>query len=556
MKKFITHNPSKKHFLLFLTFIFCTQFAQSQLEPNVLWAKQFGGPEQDYGGDMAMDHLGNIYVTGFFRGTADFGDFSITAPGSSAPFVIKTDPSGNVLWAKQFGGTGLDRGHGITTDTFGNVYTTGIFTGTVSFGSITLSTNTKPTAFVVKQDTDGNVLWAKKFADVNEQEIVYAQAIAIDTQNNVYTSGDFYSTADFDGTILTNENNPENNAFLVKQNDSGDVLWAKKIGEIGSLNIHKISTDSTDNIYVTGNFFGTVSIGGNTSTSYTDGELKGFLLKLDTSGEVVWVKYFGEDQQHISSTGRDIKIDNNGNIYVIGSFKGTFSMDAINVSSSYENEFVLKLNDVGQPLEIKTFENPNQTINRITTNTLGDVYIVGNFTGTVYLGDFSLTSAGGSDCLIIKMDSSGDVKWVGRFGSFQFDGIWGGIEINTNEELYILGYFEQTVDFGGITLSSNNSSRDLFLAKLILEDMYVEQNQISQLKVYPNPVKDFLTINISDKDVNLSAEIVNLLGQKIKIFDNVSKTENLDMSDLASGIYLLNLINQNQEKQTIKIKKI
>jgi len=549
----------KKHFLLFLAVIFCLQTQAQQLEPNVLWAKQFGGPELDASNDTAMDHLGNIYVTGFFRDTANFGNITLTAPGSSAPFVVKTDPSGEVLWANQFGGSGLDIGHGITTDSFGNVYATGIFTGTVSFGSITLSGYTYPTAFVVKQDTDGNVLWAKKFADVNEQEIVYAQAITTDTQNNIYTAGYFRSTADFGEIVLTKENDAGFNAFIVKQNDNGDVMWAKKIGETGSVDIRKIVTDNFDNIYITGYFSGTVSIGGITSTSYVDGEFKGFLSKLDTSGEVVWVKYFGEDEQHITSVSRDIKIDNNGNIYVIGSFKGTFSMDALTISKSYRNDFVLKLNNEDQPLWIKTFESPTQTASSfscITTNTLGDVYIAGSFLGTIYLDDFSLTSAGNSDCLIIKMDSSGNVKWAGRFGSSQFDGIWGGIEVNTNEELYIFGYFAQTVDFGGITLSSNNNSMDLFLAKFVLEDMSTEQNQTSELKIYPNPTTNFLNVNISNKNTNLYAEIVNLLGQKIKIFDNVNNTEILDISDLETGIYLLNLINQNQEKQTIKIKKI
>jgi len=557
MKNYIFYKASKKHFLLFFITFFGTQIVEAQLEPNVLWAKQFGGPEQDYAGDMAMDHFGNIYVTGFFRGTANFGDITLTAPGSSAPFVAKTDPSGNVLWAKQFGGTGLDIGYGITTDTYGNAYTTGIFTGTVSFGSITLSTSTAyPTAFVVKQDTDGNVLWAKKFADVNEQEIVYARAIAIDTQNNVYMRGDFYSTADFGGIVLTKENDTGFNAFIIKQNDSGDVLWAKKIGDTGSVTINKLASDTSNNIYITGYFIGNVNFDGVPNSSSVYG--KGFLLKLNSSGDTVWAKYFG-GENHIYSTGYDINIDNMENIYLVGRFEETFQMDAITFSSPYNEAFFLKLNSYGQPLWIKTFETTNKDklyFHSITTNTSGDIYIAGEFLGLFYFNDTYLSSTGIlSDCIIIKMDNSGTIKRADRFGSSLYSRIH-SIEINTNEELYIFGNFMQTIDFGGITLTSNGNSADPFLAKFILEDMSIDKSQTSQLKIYPNPIKDFLAINISDKDANLSAEIINLLGQKVKTFQNISNTGTLDVSDLSTGIYLLNLINQNGEKQTIKIKKI
>jgi len=556
MKNHVFYNSLKKQIILFIIIMFSTQI-QAQLEPNVLWIKQFGGTEDVVSFDIAKDYLDNIYITGYFKDTTNFGDITLTAPGSSAPFIAKTDPSGNVLWAKQFGGTGLDIGHGITTDTFGNVYTTGIFTGTVSFDSFTLNTSTKPTTFVVKQDTDGNVLWAKKFADVNEQEIVYAREIAIDTQNNVYTAGYFHSTADFGGIVLTKESNTGFNAFIVKQNDSGDVLWAKKIGDTGSVTTNKLATDSSDNIYITGYFSGTINLDGITSVNATPGYPKGFLLKLDTSGEVIWVKYFGEEN-HISSVGHTINVDNTGNVYLAGHFEGAFDFDSITIPNQSIKKFILKMNSNEEVLWIKTFDTTSTSgrFQNIVTDDIGNIYMVGGFNGTIYFDDiFVSISSLGQDAIVLKIENNGEVRWVDRFGSWSAD-LATGVTINSEDEISVVGNFRGDVLFFDTILSSQDQNTSTFIIKFVLENMSTDQNQISQLRTYPNPTRNILTINISDKDVNLSAEITNLLGQKIKTFKNINNTQNLDISDLSTGIYLLNLINQNGEKQTIKIKKI
>jgi len=555
MKNYIHHKLLKKYFLLFFIVLFGTQTTQAQLEPDVLWVKQFGGPELDLNRDIAMDYLGNIYTTGFFRNTANFGDIILTAPGSSAPFVVKTDPSGQVLWAKQFGGTGLDVGHGITTDTNGNVYTTGIFTSTVSFGSITLSTSTEPSTFVVKQDTDGNVLWASKFADINEQENVYSKAIAIDIQNNIYTAGYFHSTADFGGIVLTKEHDTSFNAFLVKQDENGNVLWAKKIGETASVDIYKLATDSSGNIYITGKFNGTVNFDGVPNISSIYG--KGFVLKLDSFGNTIWVKYFG-DENHIASSGFEIYIDNTNNVYVTGNFEGIFSMDTITISGQNTNMFVLKMDNNDNALWIRSFEltSASVSLSSVVTDDFGNVYVAGTFSGSIYFEELSTSlTAYVNDAIMLKMDSSGLVKWADKTSSY-YNNSASGIVVGSAGELYVVGSFNGGMNFFNTFLSSYENSRDIFLAKFVLEDMSIDQNKISELKIYPNPINDFLTIDISDKDVILSAEIVNLLGQKIKIFDNINNTQNLDLSDLSSGIYFLNLINQNQEKQIIKIKKL
>ena len=102
-----------------------------------VWAKQLGGTDSDQANSVAVDSSGNVYTTGSFSGTADFdpgaGTTNLTSAGSSDVFVSKLDSTGAFVWAKQFGGTGSDASNSVAVDSSGNVYTTGSFSGTVDF---------------------------------------------------------------------------------------------------------------------------------------------------------------------------------------------------------------------------------------------------------------------------------------------------------------------------------------------------------------------------------------------------------------------------------------
>src|SRR5690606_29098604 len=114
-------------------------------------------------------------------------------------FVSKLDPNGNFLWAKQMGGTDNDQGISITVDTSGNIYTTGIFRNTVDFdpgaGVYNLTAVVGNDIFISKLDANGNFLWAKQMGSGGNTR---SNSIVLDTNGNIYTTGIFQSTADFD----------------------------------------------------------------------------------------------------------------------------------------------------------------------------------------------------------------------------------------------------------------------------------------------------------------------------------------------------------------------
>ena len=182
---------------------------------------------------VAVDSSGNVYTTGYFYGTVDFdpgaGTANLTSQGFMDVFVSKLDSSGDYVWAKSLGGTSRNYGHSVAVDSSGNVYTTGHFDGTVDFDPGAGTTNLTASGtdvFVSKLDSSGNYVWAKNFGSTS---ISHGYSVAVDSSGNVYTTGYFSGTADFDpgaGTAnLTSNGNTD--AFVSKLDSSGNYVWAK-----------------------------------------------------------------------------------------------------------------------------------------------------------------------------------------------------------------------------------------------------------------------------------------------------------------------------------------
>ncbi|MBU1821874.1 MAG: SBBP repeat-containing protein, partial [Bacteroidetes bacterium] len=177
---------------------------------NFVWAKSMGGSIVTHGRSIAVDASGNVYTTGSFHGTADFDPGAATAYLTSAghgdTFICKLDASGNFVWAKSMGGSVFDSGFSITVDASGNVYTIGLFFGTVDFNpglaTADLTSAGFNDIFVSKLDAFGNFIWAKRMGGSGYD---YGESIAVDASGHVYTTGYFEGTADFDpGTATAN----------------------------------------------------------------------------------------------------------------------------------------------------------------------------------------------------------------------------------------------------------------------------------------------------------------------------------------------------------------
>ena len=127
------------------------------------WATAFGGKENDFNVELVVDGEGNSYFTGYYNDTVDFGGVQYTTLGSQDIYTMKINASGNMEWVRVGGGTSIDRGDGITLDTDGNLYVTGLFSGTLTIDSMTWPGNGSLDIFLTKYTSGGDLLWTKTF---------------------------------------------------------------------------------------------------------------------------------------------------------------------------------------------------------------------------------------------------------------------------------------------------------------------------------------------------------------------------------------------------------
>lgn len=198
---------------------------------NWQWAKSAGGDWWDLGHSAAVDYLGNVYITGYFSQTATFGDFYLTSHGDEDIFIAKLDANGEWQWAVRAGGPNYAMGCDITVDHFGNVYITGYFWGTATFGDTTLSSLGNRDVFVAKLDTNGDWQWAKSAGGING---VQGNGVAVNYLGNVYITGGFAGTATFGNTDLVSQGNSD--VFVAKLSENGEEPPVPYLSCTGSLN--------------------------------------------------------------------------------------------------------------------------------------------------------------------------------------------------------------------------------------------------------------------------------------------------------------------------------
>lgn len=251
----------------------------ANLDPdgNWVWACSAGGTDLDLGNAIEADSGGNLYITGYFSDTANFGSFMLESSGLKDIFAGKLDPTGNWLWVRRAGGAGHDHGYGVSPDSGGNCHVAGDFDGTADFGTISLVSHGSTDALVACLDEDGNWLWANHAGSVS---IDSALDIALDGGGNSYVTGYFPTTATFGDIILSSGGAMD--IFAAKTGPSGNWLWAKRAGGSSADYGKSITTDSGGNSYITGEFRNTASFDAWSVTSSGGHDI--FISKLSPGG--------------------------------------------------------------------------------------------------------------------------------------------------------------------------------------------------------------------------------------------------------------------------------
>jgi hypothetical protein len=531
---------------------------QSTSAQTLTWAKQIGADAQDQGRSIAVDASGSIYTTGTFSDTVDFdpgiGNYFLTSTGLDDVFISKLDSLGNFMWAGSWGWLNFDLGLSITVDTNGFVYSTGLFQGTADFdpgvGVFNLTASGLD-GFVVKMDAStGSLVWAKQFP-------FESSAIAVDPNGNVITVG-----------------RQNGSAFLSKLDASGNPVWTKEFAtQSGDCGASSLVLDALGNIYTTGFFIDTVDFDPGLGTYNLVGEYYGdaFICKLDAGGNFQWAKpFYGNGNED----GFTIALDASGNVYTSGVLNATADFDpgvgTYNLSSAGIGNFdgyISKLNASGDFVWAKQLGGTvgsSLFISSIVLDADSNVYTIGNFSQTVDFdpgtGTNNLTSSGPYDVFISKLDNNGNFISTLQFAGSGFaEGR--SLVLDNVGNIFATGNFKATTDFdplAGVFNLTSNGADDIFIIKLQNElentTSINEHSWTSKINLYPNPTTSALSIESDKIFENANIIVRNAIGQEI-FSDTYSSTNSITFNlNGESGVYFIE-INDTGKVAILKVIK-
>ncbi len=447
------------------------------------WAKSLTGDDQFEMANAAFDNSGNIIAVGRFNGTVDFdpgpGVSNLTSTTWNA-FIIKLSPLGSLLWVKKYNvySATLD----MSIDLTGAVYLVGEFTNTVDFDPgpsvFNLTSSGGSDVFILKLSSSGGFVWAKQIGGIQSD---YGESIITDNMGNLFLTGSFKQTVDFDpGPGISNYVHSQGSGFLIKLNPAGVYQWSKQIGDTLSVYPKKLFFDHDQNLIISGNFYQNTDfdpgIGANILTTGFLGST--FLLKLTYSGDFRWVKGYGDSGYDDDI--QDVVSDSEGNLFITGYFNDSIDMDPgsntyiLATISVLRNMFASKIDSSGNFQWAFSVGLSRTEGFAIARDSAGDLYIGGNFFGTVDFDPgsavFNLHHYPNGSAFLLKINTNGQFLWANSFGG-DFSSLVNDIVIASNGDILLAGSYAAFLGgnfnpwFGTHFLYSANKNMSGYLVK-------------------------------------------------------------------------------------------
>lgn len=465
--------------LLFASFTYAQQ-------PVLDWARHFtnAGDNRIYrdlsnGRTVGVDDNGNVYSAGLFQYTLDFdpgpGVFTLSAANyfETAIYISKLDAQGNFVWAVQLPVLVEWSAIEMKVDGEGNVYLASNFPEEADMdpgpGVHKLSPTGFRDAFVIKLDTNGNLVWVKQFGGPGDTGPA-STAIDIDSEGNVIICGQFNNTVDFDpGPATFNITSTAHmQSFMVKLDKNGDFIWALQFGNApvvySGAGINDVRCDKDGNIYTTGTFAGNCDFDPGSGTYNLRGIslMDAYTCKLDAGGNFVWAKRIGNNTndyyQYIQPRGIDI--DSRGNVLTTGYFLGDIDFDPgpgnyiiANHTKGVGEAFLLTLNNNGDLNRAIKMDSPEggQGYDLITDNA-DNVYLIGEFDDETDFdpgqGTYTITKPQDYFITLMKLDAGGNFVYAIAFEPIDDGMCWlRRMAIDNEQNIYITGFIAGAMDF-------------------------------------------------------------------------------------------------------------
>ena len=439
------------------------------IDPDLVWSTYLGGSEFDWGSDVVVDGSGNVFVTGQTESPGWISrGFDTTLNGYSDGFVIKFSPTGMHVWSSYIGGTGADNANGITVDRSGNVFVVG---GTTSpswaVAGFDTSYNGNGDAFVAKLSSSGVLLWSSYLGGGQGDG---GRNVAVDRTGNVFVTGSTQSNGWVQGGYDT-EFNGSFDGFVSKLSSNGRHLWSTYIGGNDYDVIYDAAVDSRENILIVGDTSSSTWGSGVFGRTYYGGGVDALLVKLDSFGGYVGSSYLGgrsSDWGRGVTTDSDNNIYITGNTWSKGCVSGGFN--TIRESDyGFSDAFVATITSNGAHRWSTYIGGGSEDGGRnIVVNEKGDIFLTGYTESPGWVsGGFDTTHNNeyGFDAFIIKLSHRGAHLWSSYLGGSDSD-MADGITYDVYGNVFVTGNTLSSYWVSGGFDTTYNGGYDAFLVKI------------------------------------------------------------------------------------------
>lgn len=496
----------------------------------------------------ACDSSGSAYFVGEFVSEIAFGDTVLYSSGNKLEiFLVKYDSTGQFIWARSAGGTGDDFCFEVATDNDGNIYMTGNFSGQAHFGNFTLTSTGENDIYLAKYNSEGTCLWVNQAGGPGFFD--NAIVLDLDLAGNIYITGCFDSTATFGDTTLVSgfpsSGDPGQewggDIFLAKYKTTGEFEFAKYLPGTEHANRgHGIVCCGDGSFYLSGKYEGTLDIDTCVLTSAGDYDI--FLARFNSSGQVIWVRSAGSESDDKPSPS-GIYADE-GSVYLTGYFQDTASFSGHQlVSSGGWDNFLVKYDTLGNMIWATRDGGSGNDRGYSVTKSHDLLYVTGYFMNEVLFGGTThLISAGGKDVFVSIYDVNGVFQWADSHGGQGED--WGFlVHHDPWHGCYLAGFHTDDAFFGD-TLLPVDFLQHMYFGRFQDSScaIYIGNPQASNaFSIYPNPAVAKTRILFPQgawcKDLRIS-----LYSTKGILYPVTHTADSeIDLTGFVPGVYLVNV---------------
>lgn len=442
---------------------------------GAVWSAAFGTEVAQAARSVGIDSQGNVYLLGDFAGAVDVGTGPLVATGLKSDIVLaKLDSHGTPIWAQAWGDTSNQYATKLTVDKDDNVVIMGRAFGKINFGDGLLDAVGTDDVFIAKFSPDGAPLWSAIYGGVDPDR---AERLTTDADGDVIITGTFTGEVDFGLQPVTSAGLRD--AFVMKlDGDFGIQRFVQVFGGAGDDYGFGVSTDAANNVYVSGRFQESLTIGANALASA--GGYDVYLAKLDPTGDVLWAQSFGTASDDLAQDLVVHAVDGGEQIVLLGhAFDGVdFGGGAL--AGEGERDIFLAAFDLdgvhqwshlyGDATDqFDTAYQTNTWLN-LAAGPNGEVWMGGGFTGTIDFGPVSVTSEELMDMLVFGVGGDGSFLGAQRFGG-QYTEMVLDLDVTADGAFAVVGgrFFSLAgIDFGPAGSVTGAGSADGVIARIPL----------------------------------------------------------------------------------------